>query len=68
MPKHQYPQLALGVDDAAQAAGIGRTALYALLREGSGPASIKLGRRRLPEWPARCRFYRLLRLLWQFCR
>lgn len=38
---------ALDVPDAATAAGISRSKLYALIREGEGPRTFKVGRRRL---------------------
>jgi len=38
---------ALSIEEAASAAGIGRTLLYELIGSGKGPATIKLGRRRL---------------------
>ncbi|MCH7825029.1 MAG: helix-turn-helix domain-containing protein [Acidobacteria bacterium] len=38
---------ALNIEQAAAAASIGRTFLYELLREGKGPKTFMLGRRRL---------------------
>ena len=38
---------ALSIDEAAAAAGLGRTMLYELLARGEGPTTIRVGRRRL---------------------
>ena len=38
---------ALSIDEAAAAAGIGRTLLYDLLKAGEGPKTIKIRRRRI---------------------
>ena len=42
----QLPPLALGIDDAAVAIGVARSALYAIVARGE-IESFKLGRRRL---------------------
>lgn len=41
------PREALGLNEAADAIGIGRSSLYALLKEGAGPRTFSVGRRRL---------------------
>lgn len=38
---------ALGIEEAARSVGIGRTSMYVLLREGEGPPTLTLGRRRV---------------------
>ena len=41
------PREALGLNEAADAIGIGRSSLFALLKEGAGPPTFSVGRRRL---------------------
>lgn len=41
------PREALSIGEAAQAVGLGRATLYELLRDGRGPQTFTVGRRRL---------------------
>ncbi len=49
-------RVSLSINEAAASAGISRGLLYALIRDGEGPRTLKLGRRRvvtieaLREW------------------
>lgn len=40
-------QEALSIEEAAHACGVGRTLFYDLLREGQGPPTLRIGRRRV---------------------
>lgn len=55
-------RLALSIEEAAHAAGIGRTALYSLLGAGEGPRTFRVGRRRLIRRAALSEWLRQLEL------